>query len=187
MAEEIRFGAFVREITVEQQEISYNDLAPAVEHDADGGELPYRPPKLQLRPVDAYRVIQPYVSVRLMDQIKAVVPLALYLVLFQLFILKQNVTDSWVITGGLVSVIIGLMFFMEGLKMGLMPFGETIGTVLPSKSSLPVVLIIVFLLGIGVTFAEPAIGALKTAGQIVNVETAPYLYTMLNDWSGPLV
>ena len=59
MAEEIRFGAFVREITVEQQEISYNDLAPAVEHDADGGELPYRPPKLQLRPVDAYRVIQP--------------------------------------------------------------------------------------------------------------------------------
>ena len=56
-----------------------------------------------------------------------------------------------------------------------MPFGETIGTILPSKSSMPVVLLVAFLLGIGVTFAEPAIGALKTAGSIVNVDEAPYL------------
>lgn len=40
---------------------------------------------------------------------------------------------------------------------------------------------------IGVTFAEPAIGALQAAGAIVDVNTAPYLYTLLNDWSGILV
>jgi hypothetical protein len=40
---------------------------------------------------------------------------------------------------------------------------------------------------VGVTFAEPAIGALQTAGQLVSVETAPYLYTLLSDWSGALV
>jgi len=125
--------------------------------------------------------------VRLNEQVRAVLPLAIYLVLFQLFILKQNVADHWQISAGLVSVIIGLMLFMEGLKVGLMPFGETIGTILPSKSSMPVVLLVSFLLGIGVTFAESAIGALKTAGSIVNVDEAPYLYALLNDYSGVLV
>jgi len=104
-----------------------------------------------------------------------------------MLILRQNVTDSWIITAGLMSVIVGLMLFMEGLKLGLMPFGEMIGNVLPTKSPLPVVLVIAFLLGIGVTFAEPAIGALQTAGAIVDVNTAPYLYTLLNEWAHVLV
>jgi Protein of unknown function (DUF1538) len=116
-----------------------------------------------------------------------VVPLAAYLVLFQLLILRQVVADPWTVTGGLLAVIVGLMFFMEGLKLGLMPFGTVIGDTLPRKSPLPLVLVITLLLGIGVTFAEPAIGALKTAGQNVAVERAPYLYAMLNDWSGALV
>jgi hypothetical protein len=122
-----------------------------------------------------------------MEQFKAVVPLAAYLVLFQLIILRQVVEDSWSITGGLLAVILGLMFFMEGLKLGLMPFGTVIGATLPRQSSLPVVLIITLLLGVGVTFAEPAISALKTAGQNVVVERAPYLYALLNDWSEALV
>ena len=118
---------------------------------------------------------------------KAVLPLALYLVLFQLLILRQDLTDSWVIMAGLFSVIIGLMLFMEGLKVGLMPFCEMIGTILPTKSSLSIVLTVAFLLGVGVTFAEPAIGALRTAGSIVDIEKAPYLYALLNQWSGVLV
>lgn len=187
MDRQIRFGSYIREITVRQKLISYNDLVPDIEQDKNGVDVPYHPPKLSLRNIDIYRLVQPYVSVRLYDQIKAVLPLALYLVLFQLFILRQDLTDSWVITAGLVSVIIGLMLFMEGLKVGLMPFGETIGAILPTKSSLSVVLAVTFLLGIGVTFAEPAIGALKTAGSIVDVEKAPYLYALLNERSGVLV
>jgi hypothetical protein len=79
------------------------------------------------------------------------------------------------------------MCFMEGLKLGLMPFGTVIGTTLPRKSPLPAVLLIILLLGVGVTFAEPAISALKTAGQNVAVERAPYLYALLNNWSEALV
>jgi uncharacterized protein DUF1538 len=183
----IRFGALVREITMHQEEMSYNELAPEIEQDQYGNDLIYRPSKLHLRSIDVYRLVHPYFKVRLIDQLKAVMPLAIYLILFQLLILRQNVTDSWIITAGLISVIIGLMFFMEGLKVGLMPFGETIGNVLPSKAKLPTVLLIAFLLGIGVTFAEPAIGALKAAGAIVDVESAPYLYSLLNTWSDVLV
>ncbi len=146
----VRFGAFVREITVGQRYLSANALAPSIDSDAD--RRAHRDAKLSLRSLDVYRLLQPYVSARFRDQARAVIPLALYLVGFQLLILRQGVVDSWTITGGLAAVIIGLMLFMEGLKVGLMPFGEAIGNILPSKAALPVVLLVTFLLGIGVTF-----------------------------------
>ena len=186
-AQSIRFGDFAREASLDRHQISYNALAPKVERDAEGKIIPYVHPKVELRSIDVYNLVRPYTQVRLVEQLKAVVPLALYLVLFQIFFLRQMVEDSWIITGGLFAVIIGLMFFMEGLKLGLMPFGEVIGNTLPKKSPLPAVLGITFLVGVGVTFAEPAIGALKTAGAIVSVKSAPYLYTLLNDWAGTLV
>jgi len=187
MDRKIRFGSYIREITIRQKLISYNDLVPEIQQDANGIDVPYIPPRLKLRNIDIYRLVQPYISIRLYEQAKAVLPLAIYLILFQLFILRQDLTDSQVIMAGLISVIIGLMMFMEGLKVGLMPFGETIGNSLPTKSPLYVVLTVTFLLGIGVTFAEPAIGALKTAGSIVDVAKAPYLYALLNEWSDVLV
>lgn len=187
MGQKIRFGDFVREVRINQKLVSYNDLTPQPEYDAEGQEIPYVPPKVKLRRVDITRILAPYISERLIAQIKGVVPLALYLMLFQIFILRQTVLDHWVILWGLLAVIIGLMIFLEGLKLGLMPFGELIGHSLPKKSKLPVVLLIGFLLGIGVTFAEPAIGALQTVGSMVSVERAPYLYAILNHWSGTLV
>ncbi|HSM27671.1 MAG TPA: DUF1538 domain-containing protein, partial [Thioalkalivibrio sp.] len=162
-------------------------LLPEPERDAAGRIVRLRRERPKISKREVVRLLQPYISRRFLDQFKAVAPLAIYLMLFQLLILRQLVEDSWVITGGLFGVIIGLMFFMEGLKLGLMPFGRLIGSTLPRKASLPVVLFITLLLGIGVTLAEPAIGALKTAGQNVVVERAPYLYTLLNDWSGTLV
>ena len=187
MAREIGFGEFVRETSIHQDSISYNELTPKPELDAEGREIPYRPEKLHLRPIDLHRLLTPYVSVRLIDQLKTVVPLGVYLVLFQLLILRQTVSDSSIIATGFLAVIVGLMLFMEGLKLGLMPFAEVIGDNLPKKSKLAVVLFIVFLLGIGVTFAEPAIAALKQVGSIVDVEKAPYLFALLNDWAGTLV
>ncbi len=187
MTRRIPFGSFVREITVQQQELSYNKLAPEIKKDEFGRDVPYHPPKLKLRSIDIYRLVSPYTSSRFQEQIRAVLPLAAYLVFFQLLILRQDISDAWTIAAGLFSVIIGLMLFMEGLKVGLMPFGTIIGNILPSKARLPVVLSIAFLLGIGVTFAEPAIGALKAAGSIVDPATAPYLFSLLNDWADVLV
>lgn len=184
---EIRFGDFVREVSIHQQSLSYINLTPKPKFDDKGNEIPYKPLKLQLSRRDVSRLLTPYISVRMIAQIKAVVPLALYLFLFQVLILRQTVLDHEIIFTGFLAVIVGLMLFMEGLKLGLMPFGEIIGNNLPKKSSLNVVLLIVFLLGIGVTFAEPAIGALQTVGSIVDVNKAPYLYTLLNHWSVTLV
>lgn len=183
----LRFGDYQRQLTAGRNEVSLNAFNPKLERDAAGKLIPLAPRRIKLKTVEALRLLQPYVSVRFMDQFKAVVPLALYLALFQILFLQHMAEDSWVIIGGLFAVIIGLMFFMEGLQLGLMPFGTVIGSQLPRKSPLPLVLFVALLLGVGVTFAEPAIGALKAAGGNVAVERAPYLYAMLNDWSEVLV
>lgn len=133
---------------------------------------------------EAVALIRPYVRVRLKDQFRVVVPIALYLVLFQFIVMKQAVTGGVSIAFGLLGVVGGLMFFMEGLKVGLMPFGESIGYFLPIKAKKGIVLAIAFALGIGATFAEPAIGVLKEAGRIVDPVKAPLLYSMLNGYSG---
>ncbi|MEE8125532.1 MAG: DUF1538 domain-containing protein [Nitrospirales bacterium] len=187
MSDSYRYGDYQRELGHGFDELNFNALNPKLEWDSQGNLIPYQPPRVYLTPGEVFKLLQPYVSVRFMEQVKSVIPLGLYLALFQILILRQLVENSWAIIGGLFAVIVGLMFFMEGLKLGLMPFGTIIGKRLPEKSPLPLVLVITLLLGIGVTFAEPAIGALKVAGQNVAAERAPYLYVLLNDWSEALV
>ncbi len=190
MADQYRFGDYQRELGGEHEVISLDDvvdLRPKLERDAEGNVIPYQPPPIQFNTGETLKLICPFVWVRLLDQVMWVVPLGVYLALFQILFLQQVVKDSWLITGGLFAVILGLMLFMEGLKLGLMPFGTIIGSGLPKRSPLPVVLLVTLLLGIGTTFAEPAIGALQAAGQNVSAERAPYLYAVLNFWATELV
>jgi hypothetical protein len=182
MPRNVRYGDYVQAVTVDSDDISYSKLMPPEpSKDSSGAEVAHKPEKLKMSNLDMYRLLQPYVSTRFMDQVKAVVPLAAYLGLFQILVLQTPVADAGLLSLGLIAVMGGLMLFMEGLKLGLMPFGEIIGGKLPLKLPLVGVLFVAFLLGIGVTFAEPAIGALQIAGQIVKAENAPYLYTLLND------
>ena len=180
MAKNIRFGEYVQAVTVDSNTISYDKLMPKPRLDKNGKEITSKPEKLKLAGADIANVLKPYFNVRFMEQARAVVPLALFLALFQYIVLQRSVADAALIGGGLVAVMIGLMIFMEGLKLGLMPFGDIIGSSLPKKLPLPGVLTIAFLLGIGCTYAEPAIGTLQVAGSIVDPKKAPYLYTMLN-------
>lgn len=183
-----RYSDYVRETKAEAISVNANDILLKAQLDENDKLLPLEEPAVvRLQPKEILKLLQPYVSSRFIEQVRSVVPLALYLVLFQILILQQLIEDSWLVTGGIIAVIVGLMLFMEGLKIGLMPFGTIIGENLPRKLSLLPVLFITLLLGIGVTFAEPAIAALKMAGQIVSVERAPYLYTLLNEWSDILV
>ncbi|OOG10724.1 DUF1538 domain-containing protein [Pseudomonas sp. C9] len=187
MKDSIRYADYMHMIGAGRREIPMRELVSAPVRDADGRwqAAPHKTAKLRAGEIAA--ILKPYLNVRLMEQVRAVVPLALYLVLFQIIILRQLVEDSLLVTGGLFAVIVGLMLFMEGLKLGLMPFGEIIGSNLPRKLSLPVVLLVTLLLGIGVTFAEPAIGALRAAGQNVSAQRAPYLWAILNQWTSELV
>ena len=178
----MKYSDFLHESEVKHRNISYNNLTPKPVK----GQI-LKPEKIKVGAAKAISLLAPYTYVRILEQVKAVVPLAAYLFLFQLLILRQPIAEASTISLGLVAVIIGLAIFMEGLKTGLMPFGTIIGDTLPKKASLFVVLIIIAILGVGVTYAEPAIGALKAFGASVNPQEAPYLYEILNNRSETLV
>jgi hypothetical protein len=72
------------------------------------------------------------------------------------------------------------MFFIEGLRLGVMPLGENIGATLPEKATLAIILTSAFLLGTIATFAEPAIATLTVLGGSIPYEKAPLLYDFLN-------
>ncbi|MCH1568934.1 MAG: DUF1538 domain-containing protein [Alphaproteobacteria bacterium] len=180
----LRYSSVLRSNAVRHREISYNNLTPKP---VRGKKDSLKPERLRLGFEQIMALLMPYSGVRVLEQMKAVIPLALYLVLFQLIILRQPVDAALLLVGGLTAVIVGLALFMEGLNVGLMPFGTLIGDKLPRKASMPVMLIIIAILGVGVTFAEPAIGALQAFGVSVDVTRAPYLYEILNNWTLPLV
>ncbi len=133
------------------------------------------------------QMLYPYTKNRIMDQIKSVWIIVAYLIVFQVFILGIPIDKATIIALGISLVIFGLAFFMEGLNLGLMPLGETAGVKMPQKSHFSVILIFAFILGIGATYAEPAIGVLKAAGSSVRAWEAPLLFLMLNKNSGMLV
>jgi hypothetical protein len=180
----MHYSQFLRETALQHQTVSYNFLTPKpVEGDPDS----LKPKRIGITPMRAVELLGPYSYVRVMEQIKAVVPLAAYLILFQVLVLRQPVESAFSLFLGLVAVIIGLAVFIEGLNTGLMPFGNIIGDNLPKKVKMPIVLIIIGILGVGVTFAEPAIGALQAFGASIDVTRAPYLFEILNNWTLPLV
>lgn len=144
-------------------------------------------PRYQLGMRDTLRILTPYVRRNFMNQIEGIWFIVAYLIFFQLFILQLPIVYAAMIGVGIFVVAVGLMFFMEGLRLGLMPLGEEIGSVLPQSSRLPVILLFAFLLGVGATFAEPAIAVLKAAGAGVKATEAPLLYSLLNDFSSELV
>lgn len=180
----MRYGTFISKYKIQRYKVSYNLLTPKSDPKI---EKSLRPEPIKVTLLDVYALLAPYVGVRIKDQLKAVVPLALYLGLFQVFVLDYPIQEATALCMGLVAVIIGLAVFMEGLNSGLMPFGNIIGTNLPTKATMPVVLVVLGMLGVGVTFAEPAIGALQAFGSSIDVVKAPYLFELLNNWTLPLV
>ncbi|HRZ79428.1 MAG TPA: DUF1538 domain-containing protein, partial [bacterium] len=136
--------------------------------------------RLEMSFTQSMQLIAPYCRSRISEQVRSVAPIIVYLVLFQILVLRLPLKDSSVITGGIVLVVLGLSFFIEGLMLGLMPLGETIGSKLPSRSKTSMIIAFSFILGLGATLAEPSIGILKAAGSFIEPWDAPLLYLLLN-------
>jgi hypothetical protein len=171
MIKRIRYGDYLGQVRMRQRTVSYMDVTA---HDRKHRRRP------SLRPRDIYRLLAPYISSRFLDQLRAVIPVTLFLIAFQWLVLQSGISNGHAIGIGILVVMLGLMFFMEGLKHGLMPFSENIGHLMPGHTSYLGVLSVAFVLGAAATFAEPAIGALRTAGSLTDPENAASLYYLLN-------
>lgn len=116
-------------------------------------------------------VLQPLIRtflVRMGNALRDLAPIVLVIVAFQLLVLREpfpNVAETLV---GLVFVVVGLMLFVQGLKMGLFPIGEEMAHEFARKGSLAWLSLFGFLLGFSTTVAEPAlIAVVEKAADVV--------------------
>jgi len=102
-------------------------------------------------------------------------PIIAVVMFFQLVVLQQPFPNLTNVLVGLVLVVFGLMFFVEGLEIGLFPIGENLSYDLAKKGSVFWLLSFSFLLGFSTTIAEPALIAVaKEAAEIaVQFELLP--------------
>ena len=66
---------------------------------------------------EAFNLVLRYARKRILEQIKSVALIIIYMVLFQVLVLKIPLYDSVLLGVGFTMVIFGLAFFMEGLLL----------------------------------------------------------------------
>lgn len=117
---------------------------------------------------------------RLWDQGVAVLPITLALVFVISVIFDTRVDDMGRIAAGIAAAIAGLALFLHGLRVAFMPLADHLGHGLPLRFPFYVVLVVMLLLGVLVTYAEPAIASLRPLGEAVDPRAARYLFYVFN-------
>ncbi len=114
-------------------------------------------------------------SVRLRDNfyevLMAVLPITLVTAILQVSVISLPTVLFLRFLLGSLMVMVGLTLFLQGVKIGLLPMGETIGAELPQKAHLAIILPVAFMLGFLVTVAEPDVRVLAYQVDLVSEGT----------------
>ncbi|NIZ18596.1 DUF1538 family protein [Entomospira culicis] len=137
--------------------------------------------KITITPTQAMTLLGGYAQKKVSAQLKAISFISLYLIIFQVFILGNSLNNPLVIFIGLVAVVLGLAFFLEGLFLSVMPLAEMAGAELPNKTPLTITLGLAFALGALATLAEPAMVVLQSVANFIPMHQAPLLYYLFNE------
>ena len=104
---------------------------------------------------------------RALEVVKAIIPLVIAIVVLQFTPLQMPASVFYRFLGSVGMVIGGMILFLVGIDVGILPVGEAVGNELPKRGSLPLVLGVAFLIGFTATMAEPDV--LVLTGQIHDV------------------
>lgn len=96
-----------------------------------------------------------------LESIRDMTPIIVVIVFFQIVVLHQPFPNPGEVFIGLLAVILGLTFFIQGLKLSLFPVGESLAEAFAKKGSVLWLIIFAFALGFGTTVAEPALIAVS--------------------------
>lgn len=149
--------------------------------------MPPALPRIHIPFRAAVAMVWEYTRGKIVEQVRSVAFIILYLVGFQMLVLGTTPDDALRVALGVGLVVLGLAAFLEGLFLGLMPLGERTGVHLPRRFGLGWILAFGLLLGMGSTYAEPAMSALRAAGRGVTAWETPLLYRVLEISPGLLV
>jgi hypothetical protein len=108
-----------------------------------------------------------YLRNKSLEVLKAMLPLVIVIIIMQFTLVKMPLDQFWQFLIGVVMAVSGMILFLIGLDVGILPMGEAIGAELPKRRSFPLLIIVAFLLGFVATIAEPDVIVLT--GQIASV------------------
>lgn len=106
----------------------------------------------------------------LASSMRDLLPLVLVIAFFQVVVLQQPVPELGSMLVGLLLVVLGLTFFVQGLQLGLFPFGEALAFAFARKGSIVWLILFAFSLGFATTIAEPAL--IAVAGEAAEMAAA---------------
>ncbi|HRZ18630.1 MAG TPA: DUF1538 domain-containing protein, partial [Methanofastidiosum sp.] len=122
-------------------------------------------------------IIPNEVKKEFIEVISSVGPISVVVLLFLFFISRSDLLSF---IGGAIMVILGLTFFLLGINLGFLPFGEAIGSELPMKGSLAFLLILSFIIGFVATIAEPGVRVLSNEVDYVSGGAIPELVLLFS-------
>lgn len=137
--------------------------------------------RIRITPRLVLHILGPYLLERFTAQLRNIAPVTLFLLAFQFLVFRLlKIEHPLSIALGMCCVAAGLMFFLNGLHLGVMPLGDDIGGTMPAKSHLGTILLVVLTLCAVATMAEPAIGTIRVLGHKISPEKTPLLFDYLN-------
>jgi len=115
----------------------------------------------------------------LRDSFMDLMPIVVVVVFFQFVVLQQPLPGPAKLLGGALMVLLGLAFFVNGLKLALFPLGEDMAFNFVRAGRLSWLFLFAFTLGFGTTVAEPALiaicneaAAIAAAGGVIGTTEA---------------
>ena len=120
------------------------------------------------------------------SSLRDLLPIVLVIAVFQIFVFEQSATGLLSMASGALLVVLGLTFFIFGLRLALFPIGEGLAYAMARKGSVFWLITFAFVLGFGTTIAEPALIAISAeaaevaaaAGAIAASEEARKSYAL---------
>ncbi len=107
------------------------------------------------------------------DTAKNVLPIVLFLCVFQLLILKKPIQEIKTLALGTLLSIAGLHLFLKGVSLSLIPLGDSVGKNLVYMNNKYLIAIFAFMVGYFATLVEPGLRALALEVEEISTGAIP--------------
>lgn len=102
------------------------------------------------------------------EVVYAVIPITVLVIIMQFAVMRLPFATFLQFIIGVIMVSVGLILFLLGVQIGLLPVGEMIGSVLPKTGKVWLVVFFGLLLGFVITVAEPDVRVLAIQVDMVS-------------------
>jgi hypothetical protein len=110
-----------------------------------------------------------------LEVVRAIGPLVLVVIILQLAVVKESAGVFVQFLAGTVLALAGLVLFLMGIEVGILPAGKTVGAGLMEKQSLWLILSMAALIGFSTTIAEPDVLVLAAQAQNITQGAIPQM------------